>query len=91
MKLTKREQAKTKKLQAVCDKFNAAYPVGTDVLLKKDGHDELFPTKTRSTAQVMSGHSAVIWLENVSGCYLLDRVTPVAITGRTASAQGDAE
>ncbi len=30
----------------------------------------------RSDAQVLSGHSAVIWLENVSGCYLLDRVTP---------------
>lgn len=88
MKLTKREQEKTKKLQAVCDKFNASYPVGTDVLLKKDGHDELFPTRTRSTAQILSGHSAVIWLENVSGCYLLDRVTPV---GHAALAQGGGE
>lgn len=76
MSMSKREQAKLDKLQATCDKFNAANPVGTEVLLKKDGHDELFPTKTRSTAQVLSGHSAVIWLENVSGCYLLDRVTP---------------
>lgn len=25
-------------------------------------------------AQILSGHSAVIWLENVTGCYLLDRV-----------------
>lgn len=80
MKLTKREQAKAKKLQAICDQFNASYPVGTDVLLKKNGHDELFPTKTRSTAQVLSGHSAVIWLENVSGCYLLDRVTPTNLS-----------
>lgn len=80
--MTKREQAKTKKLQAICDKFNASYPVGTEVLLKKDGHDELFPTKTRSTAQVLCGHSVVIWLENVSGCYLLDRVTPVVSTSR---------
>ena len=80
MKLTKRQQAKADKLQAICDKFNASYPVGTEVLLKKDGHDELLPTKTRSTAQVMSGHSAVIWLENVSGCYLLDRVTPAELS-----------
>ncbi len=29
---------------------------------------------TRSDAQILSGHSAVIWLENVSGRYLLDRV-----------------
>ncbi len=80
MKLTKRQQAKADKLQAICDKFNASYPVGTAVFLKKDGHDELFPTKTRSTAQVMSGHSAVIWLENVSGCYLLDRVAPIGLS-----------
>ena len=89
MNLTKREQAKANKLQAICDKFNVSYPVGTDVLLKKDGHDELFPTKTRSTAQVLCGHSAIIWLENVSGCYLFDRVSPVATTGRTALMQGD--
>ena len=74
--MRKREEAKLKKLQAICDKFNVLHPVGTDVFLQKDGHVEPFPTKTRSTAQVMCGHSAVIWLENVSGCYLLDRVTP---------------
>ncbi|MGC0052693.1 hypothetical protein ACNSPG_06455 [Brucella pituitosa] len=74
--MSKREEAKLKKLQAMCDKFNAENPVGTNVLLQKDGQVEPFPTKTRSMAQVMCGHSAVIWLENVSGCYLLDRVTP---------------
>ncbi|MBX8826521.1 hypothetical protein [Ochrobactrum sp. SFR4] len=88
MKLTKRQLSKATKLQCICDKFNASYPVGTNVLLKKDGHDELFPTTTRSTAQVMCGHSAVIWLENVSGCYLLDRVSPVVAAGRTALVQG---
>jgi hypothetical protein len=62
------------KLQAECDKFNAAHPVGADVFVKLDGKDEPFRTKTRSTAQILSGHSAVIWLENVSGCYLIDRV-----------------
>ena len=65
-----------KKLQAECDKFNAKTKVGADVFVKLDGVDEPFRTKTRSDAQVLSGHSAVIWLENVSGCYLLDRVTP---------------
>lgn len=75
--MRKREEAKQKRLQAVCDKFNAENPVGTNVLLQKDGQAEPFPTKTRSMAQVMCGHSAVIWLENVSGCYLLDRVKPV--------------
>lgn len=64
-----------KKLQAECDKFNAANVVGTDVFVKLDGVDEPFRTKTRSAAEILSGHSAVIWLENVSGCYLLDRVS----------------
>ncbi|WP_374650281.1 hypothetical protein [Rhizorhabdus sp.] len=34
-------------------------------------------TRTRSKAEVLSGHSAVIWLDGISGCYLLDRVTPI--------------
>lgn len=76
--MRKREKAKQKKLQAICDKFNAENPVGSSVLLQKDGQVEPFSTKTRSAAQVMCGHSAVIWLENVSGCYLLDRVTPLS-------------
>ena len=65
-----------KSLQAECNKFNSVVAVGDDVVVKLDGVDEPFPTKTKSEAQVLSGHSAVIWLENVSGCYLLDRVTP---------------
>jgi hypothetical protein len=66
-----------KKMQAECDAFNAANPVGAKVTVKLDGRDDLFETVTRSEAQILSGHSVVIWLENVSGCYLLDRVTPV--------------
>jgi hypothetical protein len=65
-----------KKMQTECDAFNAANPIGSAVYVKLDGKDEPFLTKTRSDAQILSGHSSVIWLENVSGCYLLDRVTP---------------
>lgn len=63
-------------LQAQCDRFNAECPVGSMVILKKDAGNA-FVTTTRSAAQVLSGHSAVIWLEGVSGCYLLDRVVPI--------------
>ena len=66
-----------KKLQSICDKFNSNHSVGDEVMVKLDFKDDLFRTKTRSPAQVLSGHSAVIWLENVSGCYLLDRVSNV--------------
>lgn len=65
------------KLQAQCDAFNALCPVGGKVRVKLDGVEEPFETVTRSEAQILSGHSPVVWMENVSGCYLLDRVTPL--------------
>lgn len=66
-------------LQAACDKFNAVHPVGAAVSVQLDG-GEVRETITTSPAQVLSGHSAVIWLQGVSGCYLLDRVTSVKAT-----------
>lgn len=64
-------------LQAACDKFNAAHQVGAAVTVQLDG-GEVRETFTTSEAQVLSGHSAVIWLDGIRGCYLLDRVTSVA-------------
>jgi hypothetical protein len=64
-------------LQAQCDAFNARYPAGTPCSVRKDGGEAII-TRTRSEAQVLSGHSAVIWLDDISGCYLLDRVSPIA-------------
>lgn len=66
-----------KQLQAEVDRFNARYPLGSSVDLRKD-NGEVLRTVTRSHAEVLEGHSAVIWLRGVVGCYLLDRVTPVA-------------
>lgn len=62
------------KLQKQCDDFNARHPIGTAVTLHTDTKGDI-ATKTRSAAEVLSGHSAVVWLEGVSGCYALDRVT----------------
>jgi hypothetical protein len=53
------------------------HPVGTPVVYVRDDGTAL-PTKTRTAAQILGGHSAVIWLEDVSGCVLLERVKPVA-------------
>ncbi|QKY09545.1 hypothetical protein [Janthinobacterium lividum] len=61
-------------LQAACDRFNAAHQVGASVSVKLDS-GEVRETVTNSEAQVMGGHSAVIWLDGVSGCYDLERVT----------------
>lgn len=68
-----------KKLQAACDKFNAVHQVGAAVtVLLDDG--EVRETVTTSEAQVLSGHSAVIWLKGIRGCYELARVTPAVAT-----------
>ena len=64
----------TAKLQKQCDEFNAKHPIGTAVTLRTDSKGDI-ATKTRSEAQVLSGHSAVIWLECGAGCWQLDRVT----------------
>ena len=77
-------------LQAICDRFNEKVKRGDEVFVKLDGVEEPFKTRTRTEAQILSGHSAVIWLENVSGAYLLDRVTPVNDEAATQRALIDA-
>lgn len=65
------------KLSKQCDAWNAKHPVGTKVKVRLDS-GEIRETVTTSPAGVLSGHSAVIWLEGIRGCYRLDRVTPLA-------------
>ncbi|WP_217446575.1 hypothetical protein [Myxococcus sp. CA040A] len=50
------------------------HPIGTPVVVKRDNGQEL-TTKTRSGAELLGGHSAVIWLDGISGCYALERVS----------------
>ena len=61
--------------QEQCDKFNEKYSRGTKGWIHLDS-GERKPTHTISEAQVLSGHSAVIWVKGISGCYLLDRFEP---------------
>lgn len=56
--------------------WNLKHPVNTPVVVRMDGGD-IRRTVTTSAAQMLSGHTAVIWLEGISGCYLLSRVTPI--------------
>lgn len=67
-------------LQKQCDDWNAINPVGCDVELRRDFDEKTTRTKTRSEAQILSGHTAVIWLEGISGCYMLDRVKRLSDT-----------
>lgn len=61
--------------QSAVDAWNAAHPVGTPVSVRKDG-GEIVEGETGSEAWVLGGHSAVVMVTGISGCYLLDRVTP---------------
>ena len=65
-------------LQAACDKFNEAHQVGAAVSVELDG-GEFRETVTTSEAQVLSGHTAVIWLDGIRGCYDLERVTALKV------------
>jgi hypothetical protein len=58
-------------LQAQVEEWNARYPIGTRVKFT-DGR--IFHTSTK--AQVLSGHTAVVWVEERSGCYALDALEP---------------
>jgi len=60
-------------MQSKVDAFNKRNPVGTPVTVVKD-LGEQFETKVKYPAQILSGHTAVVWVEGISGCYLLDRV-----------------
>jgi hypothetical protein len=73
-----RAEQKLAKLAEICDRFNAECPVGTEVLVKTDTRGNLI-TNTRSEAYVLSGHTAVIFVEGISGCYALDRVSKVIV------------
>lgn len=77
------------KLQAQVDAWNAAHPVGAAVTVRTDTKGTI-ATKTRSAAQVLSGHSAVIWLDGITGCYELDRVRPTE-PASSAGSQDNAE
>lgn len=61
-----------KKAQAQADAWNARYPVGTPVIVRKDSGPELH-TKTRSIAWEASC-SAIVKVDGIAGGYDLDRI-----------------
>jgi hypothetical protein len=67
-----RIKAMQKRQQALCDAWT--HGEGTPVTVRKDGGAEV-ETTTRSGAWMLGGHTAVIMLDGISGCYSLERVT----------------
>lgn len=74
----KARKAELKQVELV-NAWNKEHQPGLDVIVIMDDNKEV-RTKTRSEAQMLGacgdypGHTAVIWLEGISGCYSLDRV-----------------
>ena len=63
---------KTSDLAAI-DAWNAENPPGTHVVVTKDDGTN-FNTKTRSWAELLGGHTPVVWVVGRSGCVGLDCV-----------------
>lgn len=59
--------------------WNNAVHVGQEVDYRSDPHAAPQRFKTRCHAEVLSGHTAVVWLEGKSGCVSVDACTPVPV------------
>jgi hypothetical protein len=57
------------------DEFNRVCPVGSPVTVRLYC-GEVVQTKVKFPATLMRDHT-VVWLEGYTGCYGLDRVTPI--------------
>lgn len=55
--------------------FNVRYPVGSLVMVEKDDGSKV-TTRVRYPAKIV-GDSPVVWLEDILGCYKMDRVEGV--------------
>lgn len=68
---------------AAVDQWNATFPVGAAIFYKEDD-GKMTETRTTSEAQMLGGHTGVIWIEGRAGCVALDRVRlrtePIAAT-----------
>lgn len=53
-------------------RWNAAHDVGAAVCVHRD-NGEIVRTTTRSAASI-TGETAVVWVDGISGCYALFRV-----------------
>jgi len=62
--------------QSEVNRWNALYKTGQSVSVRLDDGSEK-PTKTNSDAWLLSGHTAVIMLEGISGAYSLERVRAI--------------
>lgn len=76
--MSKAKRPTLAQLQQQCDEWNAAHEVGVTVNFEEiRGEGVTHTAPSCSEAQVLSGHTAVIWLEEKRGCVCLDHCTAV--------------
>lgn len=68
--------------QRIVDAWNERVPVGAAVTVQMDS-GEVRETTTRSKAELLGGHTAVVWLEGITGCYALSHVKGAAMSRLT--------
>ena len=68
----KKRPSITDQIRSVAE-WNDRYPIGTECTVEMDS-GEIRLTKTRSSAWMLSGHTAVVMIEGISGGYPLSRV-----------------
>lgn len=73
---SKQEKERTKRFETYVEQWNAQHRVGTRVRVTKDDGSAV-ETTTRTRAMMLSGHTPVIFLDGISGCYLLTRVKAI--------------
>lgn len=77
------------KLERVVADWNRRHGVGALVKYHRIiGEGEGVATKTRSEAWVLSGHTAVVMVEGVSGCVALEAVLPLGTSNRQQATEG---
>ena len=76
---TARRPESASKQQARVNVWNRHNAIGTQVWVRMDD-GSLKASKTTSEATMLSGHTAVIMLEGIVGCFMLSRVTAARAT-----------
>ncbi|WP_051846917.1 hypothetical protein [Streptomyces sp. NRRL F-5053] len=70
------------------DEFNTLYPIGTPVVAypgarpEDDANATTIETTTRSRAEVLGGHTDVVWVAGHSACIALTHIDVIGGEGR---------
>lgn len=64
--------------QKKAEEFNKKYPIGTPVRYWPGArHGKGCESKTRTDAQLLGNHTAVVWVENFPACLALSHIAPI--------------